>query len=210
MTLPRTMTQSGLALPAAPRNLPPPGRGELGNAEDGLHPITLRFASDRTEQAWREHDDRASLGRIRLTLGLALVLYALFAWLDVALVPEVAPVIGWIRAGVCGVILAVLMATRHPQFGRWRSGLLALTVLATGGGVIAMLGLAAGRVETLYYVGLILVVMGAHAFRWLPFPTGLGVSLAVMTAYAVQLHGRTELEPAVILNNQFFLLRNDV
>lgn len=205
MTSPHTNASGRQPWPGAPPVRGRPGRGEPDPASDCLHSLTLRFNSVETEQAWRTHDDQASLGRIRMTLGLATGLYALFAWLDVALVPEVASVIGCIRIGVCGVILAVLLASWHPQFGRWRSALLAVTVLSAGGGVIAMLDLA-GRVESLYYVGLILVVMATHAFRWLPFPQGLVVSLVVVIAYTIQLYSRTELEPAVLLNNQFFFL----
>ena len=72
---------------------------------DRLHPATLRFGSAGTEAAWRQHDNHSSLGRIRLTLGLALALYALFAWLDLAVAPEVAFQIGGIRIAVCSFIL---------------------------------------------------------------------------------------------------------
>lgn len=182
----------------------PPGHAGLG--EERLRPFTLRFETEATERAWCRHDDQASLGRIRLTLGLALALYAVFAWLDLAIAPEVAREIGWIRVVVCTWITGVLVATRQPGFGRWRSALLSLTILATGGGIVGMLALTSGGVESLYYVGLILVLMATHAFRWLPFPLALVTSLAVVVGYDVQLAIQGGVEPPVILNNHFFFL----
>jgi class 3 adenylate cyclase len=187
---------------APPAPAPRPAR----LAEERLRPFTLRFRTEAIEQAWRRHDDQASLGRIRLTLSLALALYALFAWLDLAIAPEAALGIGYIRVVVCTWITGVLVATRQPEFGRWRSALLAVTILATGGGIIGMLALTSGRVESLYYVGLILVLMAAHAFRWLPFPLALATSLAVVAGYDVQLALQGGVEPPVILNNHFFFL----
>lgn len=180
--------------------------GPMCLREERLRPFTLRFGTEATERAWRRYDDQASLGRIRLTLGLALALYAVFAWLDLAIAPEVARQIGWIRVAVCTWITSVLVATRRPGFGRWRSALLALTILATGGGIIGMLALTSGGVEALYYVGLILVLMATHAFRWLPFPLALATSLAVVVGYDVQLVIQGGVEPPVILNNHFFFL----
>jgi len=202
----RTSTGQGTNPPPERRTAGAPRTSGRPVPSDRLHPVTLRFDSARTEAAWREHDNHSSLGRIRLTLGLALALYALFAWLDLTVAPDVAFQIGGIRIAVCSFILAVLLATRHPDFGRCRSLLLGLTILATGGGIIGMLGLAAGRVESLYYVGLILVLMATHAFRWLPFPTALGVSLAVVLGYDLRLLAQGGVEPAVVLNNHFFFL----
>jgi len=175
-------------------------------ASDRLHPVTLRFVAPGEEAAWRAHDDQASLGRIRLTLGLALGLYAAFALLDLAIAPEVALQIGFIRMSVCTWLLGVLAATRHPRFGRCRTCLLGLTILATGGGIIGMLSLTHGRVESLYYVGLILVLMAAHAFRWVPFPQALGFSLAVVLGYDIRLLIQGGIEPLVVINNHFFFL----
>ncbi len=200
--------------PALSQAVPGPGSAVFGHAaaasassfELSPHPLTLRFGSPEVERSWWQHDNQASLGRIRVTLAMALMLYAVFAWLDLLIAPEVASAIGRIRVVVCVLMIVVFAATGHPAFGRWRHLALGGTILGTGGGIIGMLAMIPGRVESLYFAGLILVVMATHAFRWLPFPGALGVSLAVVLGYDIQLYLKGGLEPALIINNHFFSL----
>lgn len=177
------------------------------NASDGrLHPLTLRFVSDELETGWRAYDARTSLLRIRFTLALALFLYVAFGWLDWTVAREIAPRLWAIRGVVCAGILLVLAATWHPSFGRVRHVFLGGVILVTGGGILAMLLLTEGRIESLYYVGLILVVMATHAFGWVRFPLAIILSLLLVAGYDLVLALDPDVETVVVVNNHFFFL----
>ena len=171
-----------------------------------IHNITLRFDSPETESAWQSFDARASLPRIRFTLVLAFFLYAVFGWLDLVLVPEVVAQLWTIRALVCVGILAILGVTWHPVFSRYRDAWLGAVVMLTAGGIVAMLAVTDESVESLYYVGLILVLMATHAFRWVRFPIAVVLSVAIVLSYDVQLAWAHDTRAVVALNNHFFFI----
>ena len=178
----------------------------MGTPDGSLHPFSLRFVSDEVEAGWREYDAHTSLLRIRFTLLLALFLYVAFAWLDWTVAREVAPRLWAIRGAVSAVIVLVLAATWHPAFGGFRHALLSGVILCTGGGILGMLLLTEGRTESFYYVGLILVVMAAHAFGWVRFPLATGLSILLVVGYDLVLLLHPDVDPVVVINNHFFFL----
>ncbi len=120
--------------------------------------LQLRFP-DETETRFQDAYRAGTITTTRLSLALAIALYALFAILDVEVMPLSKPELWVIRfAIVCPVLILVLALTYVPSLARQTQVLVFTAVLAAGLGIVAMLGVAREE-ETgfpFYVMGLLL------------------------------------------------------
>ena len=152
-----------------------------------FHPLTLRFASDEVEDRFRRQWQDQAVWHTRGVLLLTIYLYGVYALLDWAIFPQLSERFGILRAGVCTLTGAVFAATFHPWFPRLRDWLLSLVLVAATAGILAMLSVGQLRVQALYYPGMVLIILGAHALFRLRFPLLVALSVGILVSYDLQI-----------------------
>jgi class 3 adenylate cyclase len=170
-----------------------------------MHPLTLRFESDEMESAWRTERARESLRPFRATIGLAIGLYVGFIFLDRSLLQEVAGRLLVVRALVCLILLGFLSLTWTQAWRRFHAWIIGGTVLVAGGGIMTLL--AVGRAEgSLYWAGLMLVLMAIHGLFRPRLPISVALSAALIVAFNT-IAIRAEIIPlATVVADDFFLI----
>jgi len=173
----------------------------------------LRFPGD-VEKAFRSYHARNSVVLVRFAVILTIVLYGLFGILDIYAAPLSKHVIWFIRfAVVIPALLAVLLFSIHPYFRRVLQPIMVLVVLIGGGGILAMIELAARRelgYQT-YYAGLMLVIIATHSIYRLRFFYATLSSILVVVGYELiaMFHQKlfvSDAETALFISNNFFFI----
>lgn len=152
-----------------------------------FHPLTLRFASDEIEERFLRQWQGSSLRLTRAVLLLTVYLYGLYALLDWAIFPQYFKRFAELRAGVCALTGAVFGASFLPWFPRARNWLLSLVLVVATAGVLAMLATGSPRVQALYFPGIVLIILGAHALFRLRFPLLIVLSVVILISYDLQI-----------------------
>lgn len=165
----------------------------------------LRFGDD-LERAFADYWFEHSLLFTRLAIVLAVVLYALFGFLDVAVVPDEARTIWLIRFVYCAVALAFLAFTFTASYRRVMQPALAALSVVTGVGIVAMVGVVAPEKGALYYVGILLAVQWTYAVVQLRFNWATAAALTIVAAYELTAVWHRPVSVEVFINNNFFLL----
>ncbi|MGE5188947.1 MAG: adenylate/guanylate cyclase domain-containing protein [Gemmatimonadota bacterium] len=186
-------------------------RGEPDDLARGA--IRLRFPPD-VEAAFRRYHARNSLVTVRYAIVLTIILYGLFAVLDVHAAPLSKQAIWFIRfALVIPALGAVLVFSFHPAFPRILQPMMVLVVLVDAAGVLRMIDLEShGELGyQTYYAGLMLVIMAAHGIYRLRFVYATLSTILVLAGYAgvAVLHQKlldSDDGFAVFVSNNFFFV----
>jgi class 3 adenylate cyclase len=147
--------------------------------------IRLRFPSD-VETAFRRYHSRNSLVIIRYAILLTILLYGLFALLDVHAAPLSKQAIWFIRfALVIPSLFGVLIFSFHPIFPRILQPMMVMVVLIDASGILAMIDIEShGELAyQTYYAGLMLVIMAAHSMYRLRFVYATLSTVLVLVGY---------------------------
>ena len=105
--------------------------------------ITLRFKDRDIEQQFATEVRQRSLNMMRLFVFSGTLLYAMFGVLDGFITPGEPSALPMIRFGiVCPALLVILALTYTRYFARYSQLILALAMIAPGGGIVAMTALA--------------------------------------------------------------------
>lgn len=170
-----------------------------------FHPLTLRFPTRELEREFLKEYFGASRRQVRGAILLIVVLYAGFGYLDRLLLPDLAASLLWIRVAVCALLAIIYGMTFTRLFARWREVFLAVMIVGATAGIVAILWLGGRRVEDLYYVGLILAVLGTNTLFRLRFPVAMGVTILIIAVYEIGLAVQ-DAPRTLVVNNNFFLL----
>jgi class 3 adenylate cyclase len=139
------------------------------------------------EKAFRRYHSRNSLVIARFGIFLTVLLYVLFAALDVYAAPLSRQTLWFIRfVIVVPPLLGILIFSFHPVFLRILQPMMFLVVLIGASGILAMIDIIESRGELgfqTYYIGLMLVIMAAHTVYRLRFFHALLASCLVMAGY---------------------------
>jgi len=175
--------------------------------------IRLRFPAD-VETAFRRYHSRNSIVIVRIAILLTIILFGLFAVLDVHAAPLSKQTIWFIRfAFVIPALFAVLIFSFHPAFLRILQLMMVLVVFITASGVLTMIVVVSpGELGSqTYYAGLMLLVIAAHGLWRLRFVYATLSTFLVLVGYAyvaiirqdllVSVHGYV-----VFLSNVFFFV----
>src|SRR5437773_4605550 len=166
----------------------------------------LRF-SDELESSFSDYRFEHSLAFARFAIVLAIVLYALFAILDVLLVPDVARWIWVIRyAFFCPFALAVLGLTFTRWFKPIMQPVLATLAALCGLGIVAMVAIISGSGSYLYYAGLLLVIPWAYTLLQLRFSSATKACLSIMAGYEFVAIWLNPTPKEILLSNNFFFV----
>ena len=125
---------------------------------------------EELQQAYSEHLAQARVVAARQLFGLAILLYLVFALIDIWAIPSVINTIWVIRAVEVLSLGAVLWCTRYRFFKTYYVPIILVSALLAGAGIEAMVYLAGAEdlARHFYYAGIILVVMGVYSFTFLP------------------------------------------
>ncbi|MBP7735163.1 MAG: serine/threonine-protein phosphatase [Spirochaetes bacterium] len=181
-----------------------------------IKPVSLKFDLALEQEFIKDYNIN-SLSFIRLALILTIVLYAMFAILDIWIIPVTRPVAWLIRFGIVIPFVAAMIALSYvKKFQPYTQSALLLTGVVTGFGISAMIAFtkACEIGYQRYYAGLMLVIFGIYTILRLRFYYAIISSLIVVASYeivAVFVQGLTEGGFAgrrflIFINNNFFFL----
>ena len=179
--------------------------------------IRLRFPAD-VETAFRRYHSRNSLVAIRYAIILTIILYGLFAVLDVHAAPLSKQTIWLIRfAFVIPALFGVLIFSFHPVFLRILQPMMVLVVFIDASGILAMIVLEShGELGyQTYYAGLMLVIMAAHSMYRLRFVYATLSTILVLVGYEyiAIVHQKLLVSGdgfAVFVSNNFFFVSSAI
>lgn len=150
---------------------------------------SLRFPPDQ-EEAFQADYAQRFLSVTRTALGVSAILMLLFGLLDVWAAPN-QTVLHWlwlIRYGlICPAFFIGWLYTFHPAFPKQMQGVVSLVVLVAGLAIAAMVALTSqeNAAFNTYYVGMILITLGAYTFIRMRFWYALMTNLLIFASYEV-------------------------
>ena len=179
------------------------GSGELSYP---LNPITLRFNDAAIERRFNLTHLVHELPILRASLIGAMLTYAGFGLLDFSIIPEAQAIAAWIRYGiVCPILLGIVLLTYTKLFHVTAQWILAAGMLVSGLGIVAMTACAGPPGNSIYYAGLILVIIIGSSIvpiRWVAVTIVSALVFGVYQFVALKIN---PIAPRMLLNNDFFL-----
>lgn len=175
-----------------------------------VHPLTLSFTDSKFNKAFEKNITRNSLDFVRISLGLAILLFIVFAWLDRLVTPEVISELIIIRVTSCLMFVAVLYLT-YKEWGFQNFQLLmSMVVVLAGLGIIAMILVSESIGGYYYYAGLILAIMYAHGLLRMRFIYASITTWIIIATYIIATIWMEITPFRIYVNNIFFLLSANV
>lgn len=183
---------------------------QTGQFNPPLNPFTLSFPEVYLNHRYEEYVKTRSLGYLRISLILAISLYAFFAWIDQLLTPEVVIELAGVRiVSILGFICFLYLT--YIDWGiRNYHFLTIVTVLFAGVGIMSIILISDSIGGYHYYAGLILAVMFAHGLMRMRF---IFATLTTWFIIAVYFSATIILEVTpfeILMNNIFFLVSANV
>ncbi len=191
------------------------------NDENITNPIiinrfNLKFNNKLFEESFKENYYWTSLIIHRFAILLAIILYALFAYLDVWMSPNSKEKIWFIRfAIVLPILILTFVSTIFPLFKRINQLLFTFTGVSLGIGIVAMIGIAKESElgHNYYFTGLLLVIMWIYTFSRLLFILATLSAWIVTISYflvIIFVHDIINRSPALFLNHLFFFVSSNI
>ena len=170
-----------------------------------LNPLSLTFPPE-LEQEYFDNLFNKSLSRIRFSLLLAIVLFAVFGFLDAALAGDKKNVLWLIRyALICPCLLAIFAFSFTHHFKKYMQQSFALGVIWVGLCIVQMIMLAPPPASYSYYAGLILIFMYSYTFVGLRFVWASLAGWVIVMLYELA-SLLIEAPVSVLINNNFFFI----
>jgi len=175
-----------------------------------LDRIRLRFADHAFEQAFRREHARQSVRIIRMALVVGAVVYAVFATLDFLIAKEHYRTLWLIRFGIVIPAIIAIAFTYSQKFQNYGQLMLACAMVMAGAGVVAMTAILPPELSTIYYVGLILVLVYCSTLIRLSYPAVCAISLILVGSYEVVALAINPVAAAVLISNTYFLISSAI
>lgn len=171
-----------------------------------MHPATLRFDDDALEAEFtNEYFDR-TLVQVRWAVVLGMLLYGVYGVVDFWLAPLQRTQIWLIRyAVVVPAGLLTLAFSYTPHFRKYRDPALSLLLLIALAGIIAMTTITPPPTNSLYDVGLFMVIVYAFTLVRLSVPYAVAISALTLGFYLTAALTLNDTAAPVISSNLFFL-----
>jgi len=172
-----------------------------------LDRLRLRFKSPEVERRFQQESIAASLGIIRLYLAAAAALYLVFGILDVITEDPALRTLLFIRCAIVApILLGSCAATFHRAFPKYSQPILAFAMISPGMGIVFMTAIMAQPFGSLYYAGLIMVVMYGSCLVRLRYTYAVGATIALFVAYQVAALKLNPIPLKFYASNNFFLV----
>lgn len=181
--------------------------GPVGASQMRLRPMWLRFNDPAVEREFQDEHLSRALPAIRLFLTAACLLYAIFGLLDHYVITDIERIAWAIRyAVVCPLFVTTILLTYTRLFGCVAQCMLSLNMIAAGMGIIIMTALARPPGNSLYYAGLIMVVIYGSTLIRLRTQYAALISVFLVGLYDFAALGVNPISAMVFINNEFFLV----
>ena len=170
------------------------------------HPLTLRFADDELEAEFTNEYFNRTRVQVRWAIVLGMLLYAVYGVVDFWLAPEQREQIWLIRYAVvvpAGLLTLAFSYTRH--FRKYRDAALSLLLLIALVGIIVMTAITPPPTNSLYDVGLFMVIVYAFTLVRLSVPYAVAISALTIGLYLTAGLTLNDTATAVLGSNLFFL-----
>ncbi len=167
--------------------------------------LTLSFDKD-LERSFQKYYFQYSLQHSRIALLIGLFFYAIFGFLDAALVPdETKP---WVirYAIIFPYVLIILLFSFSDKFQKYMQLSLASSLLIAGLGIIAMILIAPPPANYSYYAGLILVFIYGYSFLKLRLVWASITCWIIVLFYEISAIWIHKTPIFTLINNNFFFL----
>ncbi len=169
--------------------------------------LRLRFRDDAIESRYRIDSLNEARSLIRTYLIAAAMLYLTFGILDSVVGGSMIHTLWFIRyAVVCPILLGAAGLTFLPSFERYSQTVLATAMIMPGLGVVTMTAIMPPPFNSLYYAGLIMVVIYGSSLVRLRFVNSLISSLLLVALYQIVSTVVNPIPFKDYLNNNFFLV----
>lgn len=181
-----------------------------------INKFNLNFTDKVFEKSFRENYYWSSLSIHRFAIILAIILYSLFAYLDVWMSPNSKEKIWFIRFGIVLPILGLTFtSTFYPIFKKMNQLLFAITSITLGLGIVAMIAISIESElgHNYYFTGLLLVIMWIYTYSRLRFVLATLSAWFVTIAYflvIVYVHNIISSSIALFLNHLFFFFSSNI
>ena len=173
----------------------------------GLDRLRLRFREPAIERQYLTESLNESRTLIRTYLIAAAVLYLTFGILDWVVGGSMVGTLWFVRyALVCPILLGAAAMTYVPAFDKFAQTALSIAMIAPGIGIVIMTAIMPPPFNSLYYAGLIMVVIYGSSLVRLQFINSVFISLLLVALYQIV---STLINPIPFkdyLNNNFFLV----
>ncbi|HEX7760777.1 MAG TPA: ATP-binding protein [Caulobacteraceae bacterium] len=167
----------------------------------------LRFRDPDVESLFTRETFAQSIVFIRAYLLAGAGLYFTFGFLDLIIGGAIADYLLAIRYGiVCPILLGIFGLTFLPAFFRIGQWALALAMLSTGLGVVVMTAIMPPPFNSLYYAGIIMVVIYCSSLIRLKYRFGVMISLLLVTGYQASAIWINPIPRNILVSNDFFLV----
>lgn len=184
-----------------------------GHSQDVAEPdflldrLRLRFKSPEVERRFQTESITASLGIIRLYLAAAAALYLSFGLLDVITEDPALRTMLFIRCAIVApILLGSCAATFHRAFPKYAQPILAFAMISPGMGIVFMTAIMVQPFSSLYYAGLIMVVMYGSCLVRLRYVYAVGATLTLFVAYQFAAIKLNPIPLKFYASNNFFLI----
>ena len=169
--------------------------------------VRLRFRDSQTERQYLSESLNEARTLIRIYLVAAALLYLMFGFLDYVVGGSLVATLWFVRyAIVCPIFLAAAAMTYVPAFDTLAQTVLSIAMIAPGIGVIIMTAIMPPPFNSLYYAGLIMVVIYGSSLVRLRFVNSVFISLLLVALYQVVSILINPIPFKDYLNNNFFLV----
>ena len=178
---------------------------ESGQPRFELDPFRLQFRDARAERIFQSDTLAQSISLIRAYLVSGAMVYTAFGVLDFLLGGRATPLILVIRVTVVASILAIFLLTFHRSFQKTMQAALAVAMLSSGMGIVAMTAVMGPPFNSLYYAGLFLVVSYCGSLIRLNFRYSALISIWLVFCYQLVGLWINPIPVPVFISNDFFL-----
>ncbi len=179
-----------------------------------LNRMTLAFAGEiqQYEKAFRDDYFKRSLNPMRFSLVLSTFFFAIFAFLDAVLLPELKNMFWFIRFGIITPLLTgVILFSFTSGFKKFMQPVLAGLMYVTGLAIIVMTIFAANQAGNYtYYAGLFLIFIIGYTFIRARFIYATVVGWSIVATYEVGAIWITDTPLEILINNNFFFISANV
>ncbi|MEI9994406.1 MAG: ATP-binding protein [Rhizomicrobium sp.] len=172
-----------------------------------LDRLRLRFGDPAIEERFRVESINESRPLIRTYLVAAAMLYLTFGVLDAVVGGSLVGILWFIRyAVVCPILLGSAALTYVPSFETFSQRVISTAMITPGLGVVVMTAIMPAPFNSLYYAGLIMVVIYGSSLVRLRFINSVIISLTLVGLYQVVSLVINPIPFKDYLNNNFFLV----
>lgn len=169
-----------------------------------VNKFTLSFAGNQEKQ-YQDYFFRESLPIFRISFILLTVLYSLFAFTDLMVVPEYQSFFFFIRFGIVVPVLCLVFLLSYTGFFKnvWQL-LLFFSFIVGGAGIVVMILLVPDNMA--YYAGLMLVFMAGYFFIRLRFFLATLAGWLLWLLFNLGLFLLSDAAYSLIITHNFFYI----